>query len=107
MRVTVFRTVPPLIVGTCGVVPNRDFDAFEERLDELEATGVVVERVDPSDHNAIRGDPAVERIVLARGAQCFPLVLVDGEVVATGRYPTRAEWAHAVGAHRRHELTPR
>ena len=44
MRVTVFRTVPPLIVGTCGVVPNPDFDAFEERLDELEATGVVVER---------------------------------------------------------------
>jgi hypothetical protein len=27
MRVIVFRTVPPLIIGTCGVVPSRDFEA--------------------------------------------------------------------------------
>jgi ACR3 family arsenite efflux pump ArsB len=66
MRVTVFRTVPPLIIGTCGVVPNRDFDAFEERLDAPEATGVAVDRLDPSDHNAMGAHSAVERVVRAR-----------------------------------------
>ncbi len=104
MRVTVFRSVPPLIIGTCGVVPNRDFETFEERLDTLEATGVRVERFDPSNGSAITSIPAVERLVLARGVHCFPLVVVDGEIVAAGRYPTRAEWAPAIGAHRRQEL---
>jgi hypothetical protein len=108
MQVTVVRAVPPLIVGACGVVPNREFEAFEERLDALEATGVMVERVDPADvSTALARIPGVQRLVAARGERCFPLTAIDDEVIASGRYPTRAEWAHAIGTHKRHELTTR
>ena len=41
--VTVFRRVPPPIVGTVGVIHDRGFEAFEERLDWLEAVGFPVE----------------------------------------------------------------
>lgn len=104
MRVTVFRQVPPLIVGTVGVVSDHDFDAFEERLDALEASGVIVERFEP-DHaaDAIAARPAVQQLIAAEGERCFPLLLVNDKVVAWGRYPSRSEWAHAVGAGRRAE----
>ena len=48
MLVTVFRHVPPPIIGTVGVTQDRAFEAFEERLDWLEAIGLLVERFDPS-----------------------------------------------------------
>ena len=108
MRVTVFRQVPPLIVGTCGVVPHHDFDAFEERLDSLEASGVIVERFEPGNAaDMIAARPAVQRLVTTNGEHCFPIVLVNDEIVASGRYPSRTEWAHAIGERRRaEELSP-
>ena len=104
MKVTVFRQVPPLIIGTCGVAPNRDFDEFEQRLDALEATGVMVERFDPSQAaDEVAARPSVQRLIAAQGNQSFPVTLVDDEVIASGRYPSRTEWAHAIGRRKRAE----
>ncbi len=104
MHVTVFRQVPPLIVGTVGVVPYHDFDAFEERLDALEASGVIVERFEPNHAaGALATRPVVKRLIASEGERCFPLMLVNDEIVAWGRYPSRHEWAHAIGAGRRAE----
>jgi arsenical resistance operon trans-acting repressor ArsD len=104
MRVTVFRQVPSLIIGTCGVVPHHDFDAFEERLDSLEAGGATVERFEPANAaDTIAKIPAVRRLVASEGERCFPLVLVNDEIVASGKYPSRTEWAHAIGESRRTE----
>ena len=104
MRVTVFRHVPPLIVGTVGVVPNHEFDAFEERLDALEASGVSVERIEPSQSaDAIAGRPAAQGLVATEGEGAFPLILINDEIVAWGRYPSHTEWAHAIGVGRRAE----
>jgi hypothetical protein len=104
MRITVFRRIPPPIIGTCGIVIDRDFDAFEECLDALEATGVTVERLDPDDaQHAIATRPAVQRVLATHGERCWPVTLVNDDVVAWGRYPSRREWAHALGTVRRHE----
>jgi hypothetical protein len=108
MRVTVFRELPPLVVGTCGVVPDHDFDALEERLDSLESSGVTVERFEPTHAaDAIATRPAVQRLVAAEGEGCFPVVMINNDVVMSRRYPSRAEWAHAIGERRRaEELSP-
>ena len=45
--VTVFRHAPPPLIGVCGVVPDRVSEAFEQELDWLEASGLLVERFDP------------------------------------------------------------
>ncbi len=100
--VTVFRRVPPPIIGVCGVVPDRGFEAFEATLDWLETTGVLVERFDPE------GAPAEAAVFDAalraspREDVRLPLVLVDGVVVSAGRSLTRAELARLVGLSSEH-----
>jgi hypothetical protein len=101
-RVTVFRHVPPPIIGSVGVIPDRDFAAFEERLDWLEANGILVERFDP---RTVPGEVAARGTVLdllsAEGGRCLPLILVDGGIVWQGSYPSRTQLARAVGGVRR------
>ena len=36
-------------------------------------------------------DPLIRERLGTRGGGCLPIVLVDGEVLTEGRYPTRAE----------------
>jgi Arsenical resistance operon protein ArsD len=109
MQITVIRSVPAIVIGTVGVVPNHEFDAFEARLDAVEASGVIVERLHPDQAAVVAAQqPAVQQVVTDRGAGSFPLVLVNGEIVSAGRYPTSTEWAHALGAGRRaEEVTPK
>lgn len=104
MRITVIRSVPPVVIGTVGVVPKHDFEAFEAQLDAVEASGAIVERVQPDQATPVIAEqPSVQRLVIERGTRAFPLVLVNDEIVSSGRYPTGTEWAHALGAGRRAE----
>ena len=94
---TVFRHVPPPIIGTCGVIRDRTFDVFEEELDWLEACGTFVERFDPAtDPSEVNRRQAVTEILAAEGDRCLPLILGDGRVVSRGAYPSRTELAHLV-----------
>ena len=98
--VTVFRRVPPLIIGVCGLVPDREAEAFEESLDWLETTGVLVERFDPATQPG-EALPAVEEAIARDGDRSLPLILVDGVIASSGRRPTRSELARMVGRSRR------
>jgi hypothetical protein len=99
--VTVFRRVPPPIIGVCGAVLDRAFEFLEESLDWLETTGVLVDRFDP---DAQPGEAARFQCVtdaLAReGPRCLPLILVDGDIVSSGVHPTRTQLARVVGQNR-------
>ncbi|HEY6553622.1 MAG TPA: arsenic metallochaperone ArsD family protein [Vicinamibacteria bacterium] len=96
--VTVFRHVPPPIIGMIGEVHDHRFESFEEHLDWLEATGTVVERFDPSTAPAeVIARLGLQERLSAGGDLVLPLVLVGETVVSTGAYPSRTELAHAVG----------
>jgi hypothetical protein len=96
--VTVFRHIPPPIIGTFGVIHDRAFEDFEERLDWLEASGRPVERFDPNREPGEVATREPVRALLAReGDRCLPLVLVDDAVVLSGSYPSRGQLARAVG----------
>ena len=96
--VTVFRHVPPPIIGTVGVLQQRRFTEFEERLDWLEAIGILVERFDPSTAYAEVAARGTVRALLSRdGERCLPLLLVDDAVVSCGVYPSRTQLARIVG----------
>ena len=100
--VTVFRRVPPPIIGTVGVIHDRGFEAFEERLDWLEATGLAVERFDPTTEPVeVAARERVRTLLATEGDRCLPLVLVNDAVVLRGEYPSRAQLARAVGRGRR------
>ena len=95
------------MIGVCGVVFDRAFEAFEQNLDWLEAIGVLVERVDPREEpaEAARFD-AVRDLLAREGQRCLPLVLVDGALVSSGVRPTRSRLARLVGRHRRQPDLP-
>jgi hypothetical protein len=96
--VTVVRRVLPPIIGMIGVVHDRAFEAFEERLDWLEACGLLVDRVDPGTAPAdLASRDPVGQILAREGDRCLPLILVDGVVVSRGVYPSRTDMARAVG----------
>jgi hypothetical protein len=95
--VTVFRNVPPPIIGTVGVVQDRAFEAFEERLDWLEAIGLLVERFDPSAAAREVAARGVRDLLATEGDRCLPLILVNDAIVSRGVYPTRTQLARAVG----------
>jgi hypothetical protein len=99
--VTVFRHPPPPVVGVCGVVPDRLSEGLEQSLDWLEASGFLVERFDPyREADEAARFPAVTQALAREGERCLPLVLVDGELVSSGRHLTRTQLARLVGQHR-------
>jgi hypothetical protein len=96
--VTVIRRVPPPIVGTVGVIQDRAFETFEERLDWLEAMGLLVERFDPDTaRSQVAAHESVRQLLEKEGDRCLPLILVDEDIVSRGAYPTRAHLARLVG----------
>lgn len=98
MLVTVFRHVPPPIIGTVGVVQDRAFEALEEGLDWLEETGLRVERFDPVTAPAeVAARTPVRDLLSTEGERCLPLILVNDVVVLRGVYPSRTQLARAVG----------
>ena len=98
MLVTVFRHVPPPIIGTVGVIQDRAFEAFEERLDWLEGFGLLVERFDPGAAPAeVVAREAVRDLLSTEGSRCLPLILVNDVVVSRGVHPSRTQLARAVG----------
>jgi hypothetical protein len=94
--VTVFRHVPPPIIGMVGVLPEPRFEAFEKELDWLETTGVLVERLDSGVSRKAAAPARAKRLPAERDAS-LPLILVDGVVVSRGAFPTRAQLGRLVG----------
>ena len=99
MPVTVFRHVPPPIIGVVGVIQDRAFEAFEERLDWLETIGVPVERFDPScmAPGEVAAREPVRELLSTEGDRCLPLIVVNDVVVSRGVYPSRTQLARVVG----------
>jgi hypothetical protein len=99
--VTVFRHAPPPLIGVLGVLPDPVSEAFEQNLDWLEASGVLVERFDPYRQPGEAAlFQAVTESLAKEGDRCLPLILVDGVVVSSGVDPTRSQLARVVGQHR-------
>ena len=102
--VTVFRHIPPPIIGMVGTRYHPQFRQFESTLDWLETTGVLVERFDPAiAATEIACRPAVQPLLSEPGGRCLPLILVNDEIASQGVYPSRAQLARLVGQAKRRQ----
>ncbi len=78
--------------GVCGPDVDPALVQFASDLRSLAASGVAVERFNLAQQpEAFVQEPAVVQAVNALGTSVLPLLVVDGRVVAHGRYPSRAE----------------
>ena len=93
--------------GVCGVEVDPVLAQFAADLQWVAAQGVEVAR-----HNlgqapqAFAANPLVVKEMEA-GMDRLPLVLIDGRVVATGMYPSRAQLAQKLGLSLAADTRPR
>ena len=98
MKLQVFD--PPMCcsTGVCGPAVDPKLVAFAADLEWLARQGVEVQRFNLSQQPAAFVENAAVKAELARHANdCLPLVLLDGEIMTRGRYPTRPVLAWFTG----------
>src|SRR5215472_14279834 len=80
--------------GVCGPDVDPKLVQFAADLDWLKSEGVIVQRHNLSQNPAAFVETEAVRTALAdKGEAALPLVLVNGKVAVTGRYPDRQELA--------------
>lgn len=83
--------------GVCGPTVDPALSRFAADVEWLKSKGVVVERFNLArDVAAFVTNPLVKAALNSQGAECLPLVLVDGEIATRGAYPGREELARLV-----------
>lgn len=80
--------------GVCGPEVDTKLVQFAADLDWLKSQGVIVQRHNLSQNPAaFVENEAVKTALTEKGEAALPVMLVNGKVVTTGRYPERMELA--------------
>jgi hypothetical protein len=80
--------------GVCGPDVDPKLVQFAADLDWLKTQDVIVQRHNLSQNPAaFVENEAVKTALTEKGEAALPLLLVNGKVTATGRYPERGELA--------------
>lgn len=91
---------PPMCcsTGVCGPDVDSRLPQFAADLAWLRSRGVAVERFNLAQQPAaFAANELVKQTLTRQGNDCLPLILADGRIASTGKYPTRGELAPMVG----------
>jgi hypothetical protein len=84
--------------GVCGPEVDDDLVRFAADVAWLKGRGVEVRRYNlAQEPGAFAATEVVQRSLIQHGVSCLPLLVRDGEVVASGTYPARADLARLAG----------
>lgn len=90
--------------GVCGVNVDPVLPRFASDLEWLKSLGHQVDRYNLAHQpGAFTRNAQVHQLLATRGTDCLPMVLVDGQVMSSGEYPSReqlANWLDATPAAR-------
>jgi len=94
---TVYDPAMCCSTGICGPEVDPRLITFASDLDWLKTKGIAVTRINLAQEPARFLDHAQVKAVLDRsGGDELPVILIDGSMVASGRYPDRAELTRMV-----------
>jgi len=91
---------PPMCCssGACGPQVDPQLPRFAADLEWLRTQGVEVERYNLAQQPRVFVESeTVKQALTAEGERCLPLILLDGEIVSRGGYPSRDELAALSG----------
>ena len=91
---------PPMCcsTGVCGPSVDPTLVRFAADLEWLKTKGVQIERCNlAQDPGAFVRNATLKRALNSSGMKCLPLLVLDGQVIASGAYPTRQELADHTG----------
>jgi hypothetical protein len=93
-KLQVFDPAMCCSTGVCGPSVDPALPRFAADLEWLKSKGLQVERYNLAQAvAAFTSNPGVKAALNSRGSKCLPLLLLDGNIVAEGAYPTREELA--------------
>jgi len=91
---------PPMCcsTGICGPSVDPKLVRFAADLEWLKNKGVQVERCNlAQDPGAFVHNLTLKQALNSHGMKCLPLLVLDGQIIATGGYPSREELATHTG----------
>lgn len=84
--------------GVCGTEVDQALVDFSADVDWLMQAGGQIKRFNLAQQPMAFAENSAVKVFLERsGAEGLPLILLDGEIVMAGRYPTRKELARFAG----------
>lgn len=97
-KMQVFDPAMCCSTGVCGPTVDPTLPRFAADLEWLKSKGVEVERFNLAQQlAAFSASPKVKQALNSHGTKSLPMILVDGEVKASGGYPSRADLARFAG----------
>lgn len=98
---TVIQVFDPALccsMGVCGVEVDQEMVRFAADVEWLRTNGALIERFNLAQQPMAFADHPVVKDALDRlGQPGLPLILVDGDLRCSGRYPSRDELATWAG----------
>lgn len=92
MKIDFFDPEMCCSTGVCGTSPDPELIRVGELVEKLKADGHTVARHMLSrDSAAFTAHSQVYEALLKTGAKALPIIVVDGQIRAMGRYPQLAE----------------
>lgn len=92
-KMKIFEPAMCCPTGLCGVGVDPELLRVSTVLDTLKKSGVSVERFNLSSApKEFITDGTINAYINVHGPEGLPAVMVDGEIVITGRYPTNEEF---------------
>ena len=100
--ILVFDPVLCCSTGVCGVNVDQQLVTFAADVEWAKQSGARIERFNLAQQPTAFVEHSVVKGFLERsGHEGLPLILVDGEIALTGRYPSRDELARWAGIQKR------
>jgi len=97
-KMKIFEPAMCCPTGLCGVGVDPELLRISTVLDTLKKHGIIVERFNLNSAPAeFIKDKTINAYINEKGTEGLPAVMVDGEIVITGRYPTNEELIRLLG----------
>jgi len=92
-KMKIFEPAMCCPTGLCGVGVDPELLRISTVLETLKKSGAIIDRYNLSSAPAeFITDPVINAYINTKGAEGLPAVMVDGEIVIEGRYPTNDEF---------------
>jgi len=91
-KMQIFEPAMCCSTGLCGVGVDPELLRISTVINTLEKSGVKVDRFNLTDAPIeFINNKTINEFIYAEGAEGLPVVLIDGEIIIKGRYPSNEE----------------
>jgi hypothetical protein len=97
-KIEIFDPAMCCPTGVCGPSVDPELTRIASAVYVIEKKGYPIKRYNlANEPDAFVDNQAVQRLLMEKGPDCLPIVLLEGNVVKIGEYPTTSELSEWTG----------